>query len=127
LKRATTLLLPLLGLAVHQAAIAADTLSARSALRYLRKHRNTLILDVRKASEYNEGHLSKARNISYHDKNFADSLATLNRKLPIVVYCATGRRSANTLRLLDSLGFHSAYHVRGGIVAWKAAKLPTVK
>ncbi len=121
----TTLLL--VGIALPYAAIAADTLSVLKAQRYMRIHHNALLLDVRKPSEYAGGHLVNARNLSYNDAHFADSLAALNRTTPVVVYCATGRRSAKTLRLLDSLGFRTAYHVRGGIVAWQAAKLPTTR
>jgi adenylyltransferase/sulfurtransferase len=64
--------------------------------------------------------------MNFYDEHFADSLSTLPRRTPVLVYCATGRRSASALHVLDSLGFRTAYHIRGGIVAWKKSDFAVV-
>ncbi len=40
-------------------------------------------------------------------------------------YCHSGGRTGSNARLLSSKGFRDAYHLSGGIMAWKAAGLPT--
>lgn len=45
---------------------------------------------------------------------------------PIVVYCHTGVRSAQAVRLLSSLGFKKAKNLRGGIRAWTLEVDPTL-
>jgi rhodanese-related sulfurtransferase len=107
-------------------ASASDTLSPSAAHRYLRTHPSAVLLDIRRPSEYAAGHIAGARNMNFYDEHFADSLSTLPRRTPVLVYCATGRRSASALHVLDSLGFRTAYHIRGGIVAWKKSDFAVV-
>jgi rhodanese-related sulfurtransferase len=43
----------------------------------------------------------------------------------VVFSCATGRRSAKASELAQAAGLPYRSHLAGGIVAWKAAGLPT--
>ena len=45
-------------------------------------------------------------------------LAELPQDKPVVLYCKTGQRSAETLAVLKGAGFSDAVHVGGGVVAW---------
>lgn len=53
----------------------------------------------------------------YHNKDIDGS-----KKL--VIYCATGGRSALAAKTLTDMGFADVYHVSGGLVAWKDAGKP---
>jgi rhodanese-related sulfurtransferase len=46
-------------------------------------------------------------------------LAELPTDRPLVVYCATGLRSAMVVRMLMRQGRKEVYNLTGGIVAWQ--------
>jgi rhodanese-related sulfurtransferase len=85
---------------------------------------NTLILDVRDAPEVAAtGKIATALNVSrgmlefradpespYHDKNFDNSKT-------IILYCASGGRSALAGKLLKDMGYENVYNV-GGFKDW---------
>lgn len=47
-------------------------------------------------------------------------------RTPIVLHCGSGMRSAKVGALLLQNGFDHIAHMKGGLGAWKQAKLPTV-
>lgn len=52
-----------------------------------------VILDVRRPSEYAEGHLAKAINIDWlNQEAFSKALPTLDKRRTYYVYCRSGRR-----------------------------------
>jgi rhodanese-related sulfurtransferase len=84
---------------------------------------NAILLDVRTKAEVKEGALRNAKNIVYDD-SFADKLGGLSKTTPIFVYCAAGKRSAKAAEILERKGFKEVYQLKGGLDAWKAAKMP---
>jgi phage shock protein E len=70
------------------------------------------IFDVRTSEEYMEEHYPNAINISVNDV-----LARLNdfgdKNAPIVVYCASGSRSAYAAKLLKTSGFTDVVNAGG--------------
>lgn len=76
-----------------------------------------LLLDVRQPVEYEKGHLPGARLIPL--PVLADSLESLNRTEPTIVYCAVGGRSRMAAQLLINQGFGDVSHLMGGIEAWE--------
>ena len=83
-----------------------------------------VILDIRTAEEFADGRLAGAINIDYYASDFEQRLGELDPDLPYIMYCNSGNRSANTLPLMDSIGFAEVYELDGGIQAWYAAGLP---
>lgn len=63
-----------------------------------------VILDVRSAKEYQKGHVIGAINIPIDV--IQKSLATVPKKKVIVVYCASGSRSAKATKILRKNGWH---------------------
>ncbi|PRP65652.1 rhodanese-like domain-containing protein [Nonlabens agnitus] len=61
------------------------------------------LLDVRFASEYNSGHISKSVNIPL--QSLDEKMDQLDKDKPIVVYCAMGGRSTIAAAKLKSRGF----------------------
>jgi rhodanese-related sulfurtransferase len=86
-----------------------------------------VILDVRTAEEFAEGHVPGAINIS-HDE-LADRLAEIDatRDTGLIVYCRSGRRAGIAEELLLSEGFRDVQHLEGDMIAWLEANQPTEK
>ena len=83
-----------------------------------------VILDVRTAEEFNEGHIEGAVNIDYKQGGFVEkSLTMLPKNQTIAVYCRSGRRSAGAAELLAVKGYKPV-NLLGGIMAWKEANKP---
>jgi rhodanese-related sulfurtransferase len=86
-----------------------------------------LVLDVRAAAEFDEGHIPGAVNIPY------DSLAARIAELgpagehDIVVYCRSGRRSAIALTTLQEAGFSRLFHLDGDWLRWSEESRPIVR
>jgi len=75
-----------------------------------------ILVDVRTREEYASGHISSAVNIPL--AVIDSTLPTDDRSALIIVYCASGRRSAAAKKTLDDLGFTRVVDF-GGISRWK--------
>lgn len=82
---------------------------------------NVVVLDVRTAEEFAEGHLLGAINIDQKQDNFIEKVkATLPNSKIIAIYCRSGRRSASAANRLTEQGY-TCVNLGGGIIAWKEA------
>ena len=82
---------------------------------------DVVILDVRTAEEFNEGHIENALNIDVKQSDFMQKAkATLSKEKRIAVYCRSGKRSANAATELGAEGY-KVVNLYGGILAWKEA------
>ena len=85
---------------------------------------NVVVLDVRSAEEFKEGHIEGAVNIDQAPDNFIEKAkAALPIDKTIAVYCRSGKRSANAAGKLAAQGY-KCMNLKGGILAWKGAKMP---
>ena len=113
---------------------------------------NVVVLDVRTAAEFAEGHIDGAILIDQGQSDFVEKAkAAIERvqseasfdsvereqsrpedkaKLPtdkkIAMYCRSGRRSANAAGRLADIGY-KCVNLKGGIIAWKDAGMPVTK
>ena len=86
-----------------------------------------VILDVRTAEEYAEGHIPGAILIDQSKDDFMEQAKHLLPKdKTIAIYCRSGRRSANAAGKLVDAGF-KCLNLKGGIMAWKEANMPVMK
>lgn len=91
------------------------------------KDTNVVVLDVRTADEFAEGHIERAVNIDYKKDDFMDrAKATLPTGKTIAIYCRSGRRSANAASMLAPEGY-VLVNLKGGIIDWQNAGMPVVK
>jgi rhodanese-related sulfurtransferase len=91
------------------------------------KDSNVVVLDVRTADEFAEGHIERAVNIDYKKDDFMDrAKATLPTGKTIAIYCRSGRRSANAASMLAPEGY-VLVNLKGGIIDWQNAGMPVVK
>jgi rhodanese-related sulfurtransferase len=82
---------------------------------------NTIIVDIRTASEFKSGTIPGAVNIDFYQPDFKQRINLLDKKKNLLIYCASGNRSGQALPLVGSLGFKSVNDLQGGITAWKNA------
>ena len=88
---------------------------------------NVVVLDVRTAAEYAEGHIQRAILIDQGQSDFMEKAkATLPTDKTIAVYCRSGRRSANAAGRLADVGY-KCVNLKGGIIAWQGANMPVTK
>ncbi len=74
------------------------------------------LLDVRTAEEYAAGHLAGAINVPVQE--LPRRLGELgHHERPVVVYCRSGRRSADAVSMLRGAGFTNA-HDLGAMHRW---------
>jgi phage shock protein E len=69
------------------------------------------IIDVRSPGEFASGAYPKAKNIPVDA--LASRLDDLPRDKPVVLYCASGARSANAARILKAAGFTDVTNAGG--------------
>ena len=81
-----------------------------------------LVLDVREAWEFAQGHVPGARLISLGE--LAGQVGELDATRPVAVICATGSRSQSAAALLGQKGFETVYNVVGGTMRWAQSGLP---
>ena len=76
-----------------------------------------LILDVRDADEFAEGHIPGSTHIPY--AQLSDRLAELPTDRPIATICSGGKRSGLAASILQREGFDDVIHVaHGGVGTW---------
>jgi rhodanese-related sulfurtransferase len=74
------------------------------------------VVDVRTQQEFESGHIPSSANVPL-DK-LPQASASWDKNAAIVVYCATGARSAEAASILAGEGFRKVYNLEKGVVAW---------
>jgi hydroxyacylglutathione hydrolase len=91
------------------------------------------LIDVRRATEWDAGHIAQARLVPLNklaaligsDSGAAKKLfPNFDTDRPVVVHCQGGYRSAIAASLLERAGFSMVVNVIGGFDAWKLQNLP---
>jgi rhodanese-related sulfurtransferase len=82
-----------------------------------------LLLDVRDADEYRQGHVPGAVNISRGllEFKFSNDPSLENRDMKIVLYCKTSGRAALGAKALKQMGYRNVQSIAGGFDAWQEA------
>ena len=89
----------------------------------LAAHEEFTLIDVREPYEWQIGRIEGARLIPLG--TLQDEISTLDSAKEIVVYCRSGKRSADAVRQLNAAGFR-ATNVTGGILRWSDEVDPSV-
>jgi rhodanese-related sulfurtransferase len=88
---------------------------------------DALVLDVREAKDFGEGHIKQAQNVPFSAlKDKIDSLSN-DKSTPILAYCRSGNISGKACRLLKGSGYENVHNLSGGIIGWQDANLPVTK
>jgi rhodanese-related sulfurtransferase len=92
-------------------------ISVRDALDLFRKKENVTFLDVRDQNEVNLGKIPGAVHISRGTMETKIE-AVIPRDARVVVYCASGNRSAFAAETLRQMGYKDVASMAGGIKEW---------
>ena len=80
-----------------------------------------MLLDVRESDEWDAGHIPGAKHIPRgYLESRVEGVVGSDRSQRVIIYCASGQRSAlaaNTLKEL--LGYEDVASMNGGITLWK--------
>lgn len=85
----------------------------------VQEYRNTadsILLDVRTPVEFREGHIPGSINLPLQSLDNADEIIE-NIDTPIFVYCHSGARSRQAMRILQTMGYSNVMNI-GGIAAY---------
>jgi len=85
-----------------------------------------LLVDVRTAEEFSEGHIVDAINIDYLFENFSVEIQQLDLETPVLLYCRSGNRSSKAMKIMKELGFKEVYNLEGGIKGWILENNPVI-
>jgi rhodanese-related sulfurtransferase len=77
---------------------------------------DVVIVDVRTAAEFNEGHIVNALNLDVESMNFESDLAGLDQSVTYALYCRSGNRSSIAAGKLADAGFTSILNAQVGFI-----------
>ncbi|HEX5167404.1 MAG TPA: rhodanese-like domain-containing protein [Thermomicrobiales bacterium] len=80
------------------------------------RQRAVQVIDVREHDEWRAGHIEGAIHIPLGA--LASRMATLDRDIPVITVCRSGRRSMAAATALKRAGFSDVANMEGGMLAW---------
>ena len=83
--------------------------------------RDTFWIDVRTPAEFADGHLPEAYNIPLQEFASRIPLELTNKNAVVALYCRSGNRSGQALRMAQEMGYAKAFNA-GGFAALSAAR-----
>lgn len=88
---------------------------------------NAIIIDIRDANAYAEGHIAGSVNITPAELGKDSKKLNQYQGKPLILVCAQGVSSTTCANQLKKQGIDPVYSLAGGIQGWKNAGLPVVK
>jgi rhodanese-related sulfurtransferase len=85
-----------------------------------------ITLDVRTPIEFAEGHIEGAGLIDFQSGNFENEIEALDKNATYAVYCRSGNRSGQAVKVMQDAGFTNVFNMNGGVIDWANAGLPLV-
>ncbi len=85
---------------------------------------NAAVIDVRDQGEFAQGHIPGAVHLPLAEIERRSAELEKFRSRPVILYCASGNRSATALERLRKAGFENLHNLRGGITEWEKAGQP---
>src|SRR5918996_427774 len=80
----------------------------------------TVIVDVREQHEFEESHLPGAKHVPRGHLESRIETAAPDKSKRVILYCASGSRSALAAHTLQTLlGYENVESMKGGITLWK--------
>lgn len=86
-----------------------------------------VVIDVRDANEYGQGHIVDALNVPHTSLSSRIGELRKYKDKPIVLTCKMGQHSGAAGTTLRKAGFQNVSRLRGGVAEWRNQNLPVVK
>lgn len=102
-----------------------DAISPEQAVALI-NHENGVVVDVRTPTEFGTGHILDAINIDSTEPDLKFKKLNKYTSKPVIVVCASGKRSSACLARIREQGLSRVYTLAGGITAWKDVGLPLI-
>jgi len=112
--------------AVEYASAAYREVNAAEAAAFI-ANREPLILDVRTAGEFAEGHIKGAVVVPVQVLQQRVAELADHKDDPVFVYCRSGNRSTVAAKVLIDAGFKQIVNLRHGVKDWSRAGQPLVR
>jgi len=93
----------------------------------LQKDSKLIVLDVRSADEFKEGHIKGAINIDILEPDAYGKIDKLDHNAKYIVHCRTYHRSTTAFDYMKQSGFKKVYQMLDGMKGWSQNKLSVVK
>ena len=84
-------------------------------------NQNAVVLDLRNKNDFEKKHLLDSQNIAAED--VSEKAGSIKR--PLLLVCETGGASKKSSLALRQNSFEQVFYVKGGIIEWERASLPT--
>jgi len=94
-----------------------ESISPEEAYKRLESEEDIILLDVRSQGEYEEQHIPGSILIPVNELEKRAEAELTDKDADIIVYCASGKRSASAANILAGLGYSKVYNM-GGIMDW---------
>jgi rhodanese-related sulfurtransferase len=91
------------------------------------KSEEVVVIDVREADEWDEGHIPDAIHLSRGTIELDIEEKVPDSGTTIICHCGGGGRSALAAESLQKMGYKNVRSMAGGLKAWTALGLPTTK
>ena len=85
-----------------------------------------VILDVRTPGEFAEGFIEGAQMIDFQSGNFEAEIGSLDKDVTYAVYCRSGNRSGQAVKIMQDAGFLNLFNLEGGVIDWANQGMPLV-
>ena len=102
-----------------------STISAKDLNSRTQSDEEFTVLDVRTEREWQAGHIEGAIHI--HGGLLQERFSEISKDRPVVVVCGSGYRGSIAASFLLREGYERVHNVVGGMSAWGAAELPSVR
>ncbi|HWB55730.1 MAG TPA: molybdopterin-synthase adenylyltransferase MoeB [Gaiellaceae bacterium] len=83
-----------------------------------------VFVDVRELNEWDEGHIPGAIHVPRGNLESRIEAAIPDRETPLILYCASGARSAFAAKTLEEMGYENVSSLAGGFTDWKRNGFP---
>ena len=93
----------------------------------LMNREDAVVVDVRAAADFAQGHILGARNIPLAELEKRAGELDRYKARPVIVHCGNGNRAGDGVALLRKSGFGNVVNLTGGYAAWQQAGLPGEK
>ena len=100
-------------------------ISVAEAARLITDHRDMVIIDTRTEGAFSLGHIKGARSMALDGVEERLSELACDANTPVLLYCAVGVRSVNSVEDLRNRGYMRTFSLAGGYSAWRAAGYDT--
>jgi len=79
------------------------------------------IIDIRTPDEWRSGYIENAEFANMFDQDFIYQVNNIkgNKNEPIYIYCRSGNRSKEAMRVLSENGYTHVYELNKGILDWQ--------